>query len=123
MENLGFLMCWKKNFVAAKRFLLECLEIAWELGDKDATNYALAGLATVFQNEGKYERGAQLQGMVITMKREYGLLLQQVEKELFDTTAEVLKTSMGQQAYQHEMEIGMRFTLREIVARVLNESQ
>ncbi len=123
LENLGSLMCWKKDFVAAKKFFLECLEISWELGEKDTIRYILAGLATVYQNEGRHKLSAQLQGIVIAMEREYGLMSHPVEKELFDTTADCLKTSMGEQAYQHELEIGKSLTLEETVARVLKESQ
>ena len=118
LENLGYLMCSKGDFPAAKKIFQEALDLTMELGDKDGMIMDLAGLAVVFQNEGKHITCARLQGLVVAKAQEYGISLEIVEQESFDKTASALKESMGAQAYQKELEIGMTLTLEEAVSLV-----
>jgi hypothetical protein len=121
LSNLGYIMCAKDDFLAAKKIFLEALQLMSELGDKDGMTMVLNGLAGVFQNEKAYIMSIRLQGAVISMiEREIGgtLSLLPMEKGMFDATAKALKESLGADAYQMEFENGMALSLDEAVSLV-----
>jgi predicted ATPase/class 3 adenylate cyclase len=120
LSNLGYLMCSKGDLLAAKRIFLEALDLSKELGNKDGMSTVLIGIAGVLETEGEYIASAKLQGAAISIEREigFGLSMNPVEQEFFDSTAKALKESMGEEVYQAEFETGMALTLDEAVSLV-----
>ena len=120
LSNLGYIMCAKDDFLAAKKTFLEALHLMKELGDKDGMTMVLNGQAGVFQSEEEYVTSARLQGVVVAIMSEIGTMLSvlPMEKGFFDSTAKALKESMGARAYQTEFEAGMTLTLDEALALV-----
>ena len=120
LSNLGYIMCSRGNYSSAKKIFLEALDLSRELGNKDGIAIVINGLAGVFQNEKGYITSARLQGVVVSMEKEIGIMLSlyPVEQEMFDSTTRALKESLGAEAYQMEFETGMTLTLDEAVSLV-----
>ena len=97
LSNLGNMMYSRGDFFAAKNIFLEALRLNIDLGQKDGITIALNGLAGVLCHEGEVILSARLQGLLVTIQKEIGISfsLYLVEQGIFDSTAIVLKESMG----------------------------
>jgi predicted ATPase/class 3 adenylate cyclase len=117
LSNLGNIMYSRGDYYAAKNIFLEALHLNIDLGQKDGITIALNGLAGILCHEGEVILSARLQGLSVSIQNEIGITfsLYPVEQGIFNSTAIVLKESMGAQAYQKEFETGMALTLDEAV--------
>jgi predicted ATPase/class 3 adenylate cyclase len=124
LSNLGYIKCSGGDFSSAKKIFLEALDLSREMGDNYGMTMILNGLAGVFQNEGIYIASAQLQGFVVSIQREIGVMLTQfpVEQKMFNLTANALKDSIGTRAYQKEFETGMALSLDDAVKLVSEQN-
>ena len=113
LGNLAMIFYSKGDKLAAKRTFMESLDLAMELGNTHGTLSILAGITKVIQETGELIASARLQGMIAVKGKELALPLERVEQDMYDSAANALKESMGEQAYQTEFEIGMMLTLED----------
>lgn len=104
----------QENNTIAREYYEEALLICLKLKDKRTIAHALLGIANVLSAEARNTQSAHLHGFAVPLLNELGFI---TEMDLVDINkaAENLKTSMGNDLFQKEFEIGKMLSLEQAV--------
>jgi non-specific serine/threonine protein kinase len=114
LQAMGDFVFAQKNNTKAREYYEEALSICLKLKNKRTVAYALLGIANLLYAEARNTQSAQLQGFAVTLLNQLGFI---TELDLGDINkaAENLKTSMGDDLYRTEFEIGNMLSLEQAV--------
>jgi len=120
LQAMGDFVFAQKNNTKARQYYEEALSICLKLKDKRTIAYALFGIANLLYAEARKAQSAQLQGFAVPLLNELGFVTEMGLADI-NKAAENLKTSMGDNWYRKEFEIGKMLSLEEAVIIALNQ--
>ena len=118
LQAMGDFAFAQKNNTKAREYYEEVLFICLKLKDKRTIAYALLGIANLLYAEAQNTRSAQLQGFAVTLLNELGFITEMDLRDI-NKAEENLKTSMGDNWYRREFEIGKRLSLEQAADHAL----
>jgi predicted ATPase len=84
LNNLGSFSLQAGDVERSREWLEACVAVAFELGYKEVMAYALASFVQICLLDGDAARGAHLAGIADQLQVDAGVLIQPVERALFD---------------------------------------
>ena len=95
LNNLGSFSLQAGDVERAREWLEACVATAFELGYKEVMAYALASFVQICVLDGDAVRAAHLAGVADQLQVDAGVLIQPVERALFDTAKAAAKKQLG----------------------------
>ena len=115
LGNLALAAFRQGDLAEAAVKLRENLTLSLRLHDHLSTTHALEVLAAVLAARGELALGGQILGASAALREEEGLSLQELEAELHDETAELVRGRLGADAYSRELADGHDADIAELI--------
>jgi predicted ATPase len=115
LGNLALAAFRQGDLAEAAAKLRENLTMSLRLHDHLSTTHALEVLAAVLAARGEFALGAQILGASATLREEEGLSLQELEAELHEETAELLRARLRADAFERGLAEGRVTGLAELI--------
>jgi len=95
LNNLGSFSLQSGDTERAREWLEECVALSFELGYKEVLAYALASFVQLCVLDGNPARAAHLAGVADQLQVDAGVLIQPVERALFEEAKTAAKEQLG----------------------------
>jgi predicted ATPase/DNA-binding SARP family transcriptional activator len=95
LNNLGYFSLQTGDLEPARVWLEECVRLSFELGYKEVMAYALASFVQLCLLDGDAVRAAHLAGVADQLQIDAGVLIQPVERALFEEAKTAAKDRLG----------------------------
>jgi predicted ATPase/DNA-binding SARP family transcriptional activator len=95
LNNLGSFCLQSGDVEQAREWLEECVALAFELGYKEVMAYALASFVQICLLDGDAARAAHLAGIADRLQVDAGVLIQPVERALFEEAKAKAEAELG----------------------------
>ena len=95
LNNLGSFSLQAGDVERSREWLEACVAVAFELGYKEVMAYALASFVQICVLDGDAARGAHLAGIADQLQVDAGVLIQPVERALFDNAKAAAQEQLG----------------------------
>ena len=95
LNNLGYFSLQLRDVESARHWLEECVALSFELGYKEVMAYALASFVRLCLFDGDATRAAHLAGVADQLQVDAGVLIQPVERALFDEAKATAQAQLG----------------------------
>ncbi|MFL5914189.1 MAG: tetratricopeptide repeat protein [Gaiellaceae bacterium] len=95
LNNLGSFSLQSGDTEQAREWLEECVALSFELGYKEVMAYALASFVQLCVLDGDAARAAHLAGVADQLQVDAGVLIQPVERALFEEAKTAAKEQLG----------------------------
>lgn len=95
LNNLGSFSLQAGDVDRSREWLEACVAVAFELGYKEVMAYALASFVQICLLDGDAARGAHLAGVADQLQVDAGVLIQPVERALFDNAKTAAQEQLG----------------------------
>jgi predicted ATPase/DNA-binding SARP family transcriptional activator len=95
LNNLGSFCLQAGDAEQAREWLEECVAVSFELGYKEVMAYALASFVQLCLLDGDAARAAYLAGVADQLQIDAGVLIQPVERALFEEAKTAAKEQLG----------------------------
>jgi tetratricopeptide (TPR) repeat protein len=115
LNNLGSFSLQSGDAERAREWLEACVATAFELGYKEVMAYALASFVQICVLDGDAARAAHLAGVADQLQVDAGVLIQPVERALFDNAKAAAKEQLGDEfdaIHDAAMAVPLEETLR-----------
>ncbi|HEY1565034.1 MAG TPA: BTAD domain-containing putative transcriptional regulator [Gaiellaceae bacterium] len=97
LNNLGYFSLQAGAVEPARGWLEQAVALTFELGYKEVMAYALASLARICLIDGDAARAARLAGVADRLQADAGVLIQPVERALFDEAKAAAEEELGEE--------------------------
>ena len=115
LGNLALTAFRLGDLAEARAKLRENLTLSLRLHDHLSTIHALEVLAAVLEARRELSLGAQILGASAALREEEGLSLEELEAELHEETAELLRGRLGPDAFAREFTAGHEAELTDLI--------
>lgn len=95
LNNLGYFSLQTGDVEPARAWLEECVALSFELGYKEVMAYALASFVQLCLLDGDAARAAHLAGVADQLQIDAGVLIQPVERALFEAAKAAAQEQLG----------------------------
>ncbi|HEU5214750.1 MAG TPA: BTAD domain-containing putative transcriptional regulator [Gaiellaceae bacterium] len=95
LYNLGYYSLQAGEVEPAREWLERAVALTYELGYKEVMAYTLASLARICLHDGDAARAAHLAGIADRLQVDAGVLIQPVERALFEDAKEAAEQQLG----------------------------
>ena len=120
LGTMGHFVLAQKNYLKAREYYREALEICLKLKNKRTTAETFLNFAEKSCAEAQYVQGARLQGFAETLFNESESLTESHLTEI-KRIADILKMCLGEDSYRKEFDIGKTLRLEQAVEIALKQ--
>jgi non-specific serine/threonine protein kinase len=120
--RLGDVLCMQGDYAAARTLLIECLETAWELGDKFLAMSSLEYLAWLAHSQGQSERAARLYGTADVLRTTFGYTFSPSDQNKYAPRTTAVRAALSDDAFATAWESGRAMTMAQAIEYALGRS-
>jgi hypothetical protein len=122
LSNMGYFAFAQKNYLQARGYFKEALEIALKLKNKRTTAEILLSFAKILCAETRYKESARLHGFIEALFQESESLTESYLTEI-KRAIDLLKMYLHEDSYQEEFDAGKSLQLEQAVSIALNSGR